>query len=184
MFKKLVLAGFFAGVAISSAQAGDFYVKAIGGATMESKQSWGGSDYSMDTGYNLGGALGYFVTPNISIEGEGLYTSSGYKGYNSELNSTSVLANVVYHFDRVGDVEFYVGLGLGAIDLQYKGYGNDWSEWVFGGQALAGASVPVNDKLSLFAEYRYQDAQDASGGGGTDYGYDSHNLSVGFNYRF
>lgn len=184
MLRKIILTGFCAGAIVTSAQAGDFYVKGIGGATMETKQSWGGSDYSMDTGYNLGGAIGYFVTPNISIEGEGLYTSSGYKSYTSELNSTSVLANMVYHFDRVGDVEFYIGAGLGAIDLQYKGYGRDWSEWVFGGQVLAGASVPVNDNLSLFAEYRYQDAQDATGDFGTDYGYDSHNLSVGFGYRF
>ncbi len=176
------------GAGVGAAEASNLYVKLDGGANFQSAENWGGLKYDMNTGWDVGGALGYNLSPHVSVEADVLHTDTTYKGYTSHLKPTSVMGNVLYHFDAFYGVKPYIGAGLGTIDSAYSGYdGNNWQHWVFGGQVFGGVSVPVTKQLSAFTEYRFQDAARATQdlvGFSRSYDYQSHNLLVGLQYAF
>jgi opacity protein-like surface antigen len=190
-WRRIMKIRFLATVAIFSilgtqAQAGDksIYLKAVGGGTFETQQFWGGTYYPMDMGYNFGAAAGYYLSPNFSLEADVFHTSAQYTTYRNSLNSTSLMANAVLHSGDSMPVDFYAGLGVGMVNLNYHNVAPyDYNEWTFGGQALVGASLPVTDNVSILAEYRYQVAGNTTGTSRL-YGYNSHNVSVGLEFKF
>lgn len=56
------------------------------------------------------------------------------------------------------------------------------SATVFGWQALGGLEYPVSQDMTLFTEYRYQNAHDANIGALTGVGNTSNNISVGMKF--
>jgi opacity protein-like surface antigen len=57
------------------------------------------------------------------------------------------------------------------------------SSTVLGWQALGGVEFPMNERSTLFAEYRYQNAHDANAGLIHGVGNTSNNLSVGIKFH-
>lgn len=165
-----------------AASAAEPYVEIFGGAVFQPDLEWGGLDYEMDTGWNAGATVGWFVTPSVALEAEVMHTTATYTGYDNDLESTSLMLNAVYHFQPSGRLQPYLGAGVGGVEVVYDGP-SESSDTVMGWQLMGGVLVPVSERVSLFAEYRYQDAEEASDGG-LDWDYMSHNVSGGVRFRF
>jgi opacity protein-like surface antigen len=208
-----------AGVALSAGGAvaqglfggGSGYVKGFGGATWPQNDNaeldiTGGptlipdSGLDFETGYVLGIAGGYYITPNISAELE--YT---YRNADAELKRTNTgshktesnawMANAIYWFDPVGptaQMRPYAGGGLGAADFNFEGVdalgGGDFEgDYEFAYQLIGGVAYDVNPQFSITTEVRYfgiseQDLENES----LDFknSYQTWDLLVGAAFRF
>jgi opacity protein-like surface antigen len=162
------------------------YASILGGATFDPALMAGGSLHGMDTGYNIGARFGYGLDnvigmPGFSVEADTFWNSSGYKPGVSQLASTSFMGNLVYHFNTGLPVMIYGGAGIGAVNDRVGGVIHD-SSTVLGWQALGGLEYPVSNDMSLFTEYRYQNAHDANIGALSGVGNTSNNVSVGMKF--
>jgi opacity protein-like surface antigen len=158
------------------------YLALYGGGTMDPTLRYGSGTSSMDTGYNVGAAFGWNVSPQLSVGADMMFTHSGYSCCTSSLESFSVMANGIYSFDIGSQVRPFVGLGAGAVNVTYDGASQfptfSGSQFVFGYQGEAGVSVPIATKVGLILAYKYQGAADASIEG-KKVEYKSNNVSVG-----
>jgi len=184
--KKIILAAALALVVGGTAQAAMVdYAALYGGATIEPKLSYKPSlntPFSMDTGYNVGGVLGWNLTPELSLGLDLMYTNSGYSCCTSSLETFSMMANGYYSFNVGSRARPFVGLGVGEVHVSYDGANQfpafSGSQFVFGYQAEVGVSVPIASKTGVVLAYKYQGASDASIKG-EKVEYKSNNLSVG-----
>ncbi len=192
--KKYVLVAAF-GLALSgTANAAGMidYAELVGGATMSpALDAPGGTGFNMDTGYNVGGTLGWWVGPSFSIEADFFYTNSNFSGFDVSLQTFSTMANALYHLDVGPDYRPFFGVGIGGVQVTHDDEFAATSDaaWVFGWQGIAGIAVSVDSKIDFIAEYRYQDAADATivnpvhpAPGGVQE-YQSHNISVGLRFN-
>jgi opacity protein-like surface antigen len=164
----------------------NWYASILGGASFDPALMAGGSLHDMDTGYNIGARVGYGLDnylpmPGWSVEADTFWNSSGYKQGGSHLASTSFMGNLVYHVNTGWPVNIYGGAGIGAVNDRVGGAIHD-SATVFGWQVLGGLEYPVSQDMSLFTEYRYQNAHDANLSGLAGVGNTSNNLSVGMKF--
>ena len=166
----------------------NWYASILGGASFDPALMAGGSLHDMDTGYNVGARVGYGLDNILpmkgwSAEADLFYNQSGYKGDTglSHLASTSLMGNLIYHLDTGSPLRLYGGAGLGAVNDRVGGTVSD-SATVFGWQALGGIEYPVSQDMTLFTEYRYQNAHDANIGAVTGIGNTSNNISVGMKF--
>ncbi len=181
----------------------------------------GSAEFS--TGYVGVISAGYGYGNGLRAEIEGSYRAnevdsiSGFPGTltrpvrsSGDAYSYGVMVNALYDFDLGAESFFhpYLGLGIGAQVHQYddviargsNGAGvfvND-GEWLFAGQAIAGAAFPIAavPGLSLTAEYRFMATQQASLGtrtatspsivtrGSAEVDNFNHSLLVGLRYAF
>ncbi|HVW72339.1 MAG TPA: porin family protein [Rhizomicrobium sp.] len=175
-------------LSIGAAQA-DSYVSVLGGPTFDPGLNVSGSKNGMDTGFNVGARYGYYLNdwnlPNVSVEADGLFSQSTYSGTsNARLQSSSYMANAIYHLPTDSPFELYGGAGLGLVHTNIdNGAGNHGGSDVLGWQALGGVDYRVSDQASIFAEYRYQNAHDVNAGGLTGISNTSNNLSFGVKWR-
>ena len=190
--KNLVLSStaallLFAGAAhADSTHTDNMYASILGGASFDPALMAGGSLHDMDTGYNIGARFGYGLDnligmPGFSVEADTFWNSTGYKPDASHLASSSLMGNLIYHFNTGGPVMLYGGAGLGAVNDRVGGDIHA-SSTVFGWQALGGIEYPVSNDMSLFTEYRYQNAHDANVGALSGVGNTSNNISVGMKF--
>jgi opacity protein-like surface antigen len=173
---------------VGAAQA-DSYVSVLGGPTFAPGLNVNGAKNGMDTGFNVGARYGYYLDewnlPNVSLEADGLFSQSTYSNTtNARLQSSSYMANAIYHLPTNSPFELYGGAGLGAVNTNIdNGVGNHGSSTVLGWQALGGVEYRASDQASIFAEYRYQDAHDVNAGGLTGISNTSNNLSFGVKWH-
>lgn len=161
------------------------YVQGSAGGTWASWLDIGGIGYKLNTGYNVGVSAGVslnrFLGPSWDLRGDIMHSQNQYDCCTAHLGGTSVMANLIYHFDVGMRLKPYVGAGLGAVAVNYgkQSTGPHETQTKFGFQALAGAEYPLFGKLSAFGEYRYVDA------GHTDFSligpveYRTHNVMLG-----
>jgi opacity protein-like surface antigen len=165
----------------------NMYASILGGASFDPSLMAGGSLHDMDTGYNIGARFGYGLDnylpmPGWSAEADVFYNASGFKpGGISHLASTSVMGDLIYHFNTGLPVDIYGGAGLGAVNDRVGGVIHD-SSTVLGWQALGGLEYPVSQDMSLFTEYRYQNAHDANIDALRGVGNTSNSISVGMKF--
>ena len=174
---------------LALAQSGDIYIEGAAGYAFEGDYGYNGLDFTVEGDWSGGVALGITdLIGDFDVELDIYSTSRGYEGYSTSLDSLSVMVNGLYDFD-MGDspITPYVGLGIGQVKVEYDG-ANQFpafsdEEWVFGWQAMAGGRWQANEQFSLFAEWRYQSAEDADLAGlPVEYG--SHNLLLGGRLTF
>ncbi len=174
---------------ISSAALADSYVSVLGGPTFAPGLNVSGTKNPMDTGFNVGARIGTSLDnwnlPNLSVEADGLFNQSTYaNASNARLQSSSYMADLIYHLPTNSPFSIYGGAGLGAVNTNIdNGVGNHGGSTVLGWQALGGVEYRASDQASLFAEYRYQDAHDVNAGGLTQVGNKSNNLSFGVKWH-
>jgi len=166
-----------------SAALADTYVSVLGGPTFAPGLNVSGTKNPMDTGFNVGARVGTTLDnwnlPNFSVEADGLFNQSTYSNAsNARLQSSSYMANLIYHMPTDTPFSVYGGAGLGAVNTNIdNGIGNHGGSTVLGWQALGGVEYRASEWASLFAEYRYQDAHNVNAGGLTQVGNRSNNLS-------
>ena len=167
----------------------DSYVSVLGGPTFAPDLNVSGAKNRLDTGFNVGARYGYYLNdwnlPNVSLEADGLFSQSNYSNSNSaRLQSSSYMANAIYHLPTNSPFELYGGAGLGAVNTNIdNGAGNHGGSTVLGWQALGGVEYRASDQASIFAEYRYQNAHDVNAGGLTGISNTSNNLSFGVKWH-
>lgn len=186
--------------AVASAEG--FYVKLFGGASdlRGTNATLGGATgrASFDTGFIAGGAVGYaYAGMPIRAELEFAYRSSDVAGLPAGIGtgdnfaSTALMVNGIYDFQGTGGWRPYVGLGVGVlteVDLDLTAPVGEYSDTgVPAFQILLGTEYALNDRTSLYGEFRYLDAGsvDLAGPGGvlrTDYS--SADLLFGVSFRF
>lgn len=173
---------------MTAAQA-DTYVSVLGGPTFAPGLNVNGTKNPMDTGFNAGARIGTTLDawnlPNLSVEADGLFNQSTYSNTaNARLQSSSYMANLIYHLPTDTPFSLYGGAGLGAVNTNIdNGIGNHGGSTVLGWQAIGGVEYRASEWASLFAEYRYQDAHNVNAGGLTQVGNRSNNLSFGVKWR-
>ncbi len=173
---------------MTAAQA-DTYISVLGGPTFAPGLNVNGTKNPMDTGYNVGARVGTSLDnwnlPDLSVEADGLFNQSGYSNTaNARLQSSSYMADLIYHLPTGTPFSVYGGAGLGAVNTNIdNGIGNHGGSTVLGWQALGGVEYRASDWASLFAEYRYQDAHNVNAGGLTQVGNRSNNLSFGVKWH-
>lgn len=171
------------------AASADSYVSVLGGPTFAPDLNVTGTTHGMDTGFNVGARYGYYLNdwnlPNVSLEADGLFSQSTYSNTtNARLQSSSYMANAIYHLPTSSPFQLYGGAGLGLVNTNVdNGAGNHGGSGVLGWQALGGLEYRASDQASIFAEYRYQNAHDVNAGGLTRVGNTGNNLSFGVKWR-
>ncbi|MDE2183933.1 MAG: outer membrane beta-barrel protein [Alphaproteobacteria bacterium] len=169
--------------AASAADASDqgYYFSGIAGASLMPDQTFrlygaGSTNSSFDAGYAYGGAAGYDSGNGWRVEFDVLHQHSAVDRVDKapssgHLQSTSFMLNGTYDVIDLGAVTPYVGAGIGFQDIgaSINGFsGTD--QWQPAYQAEAGLRHDFNDKLSVFAEYRYSQSDAARLTAGPDMG--------------
>ena len=192
--KKLIVASAAAlllGMTAAGSSAwADTYVSVLGGPTFAPDLRVGATKNPMDTGFNVGARVGTTLDnwnlPNFSVEADGLFNRSTYSASNNNarLQSSSYMANLIYHMPTGTPFGIYGGAGLGAVNTNIdNGIGNHGGSTVLGWQAIGGVEYRASEWASLFAEYRYQDAHNVNAGGLTQVGNRSNNVSFGVKWH-
>ncbi len=199
--KKVLAAAALAALSAVPAQADIFdYAELFGGVTFQPDLGVNGTDTSLETGYNVGGSLGWMLSPQFAIEADFFFTAADYDvpaPLEGSLESFSFMLNALYHFDAGSGLKPYVGAGAGGVQLRFvDGIGvgpvafTGDTDTVFGYQGIVGIAFEAEEKLDVFIEYRYQGADDAEGAvfngivlTPIEWGYESHNVTAGFRFR-
>jgi opacity protein-like surface antigen len=166
--------------------ASNFYLKGFGGFTLPSSDEAkvrSGNDrtgltanFNYDTGYTIGAALGYMVTPNVAVELEYAYRNADATGKltgpgvsirdtGGDSRANAVMVNALYVFDGMGadgGWQPYVGGGIGGAEVKTFMFedatasnGNWNSDTLFAYQFIGGVGYEVAPNWTLFGEARY-----------------------------
>ena len=193
----------------SLAQAQDVYAKFFGGWTIPSDQNFDlesratgvgvPSRLDFSSGFAVGAALGFKVTPSIALEIEYVYRDTdvefgdGPTPASGSTSSNAVMLNAIYDLPPVGATQAfrpYVGAGLGVGDMSYDGGDDDLSldgDYSFAYQAMAGIGYQVSNQASLYTEIRYFGTSDQTVKDSEfqfKSGYGTVDVLFGYNYRF
>ncbi len=198
--RKLLLSSAFAALVAVPAHAGETYGKLFGGVVFDRDYDVetvppGGppvGDLSTDTGFDVGGALGYQITDLLAVEGEIAYRLNSIDvatiaivpaPADPDLSALSFMANGVFTAPSGFGVSPYVGAGVGTARV--GGLGDH--DFVFAYQAFGGLKTNLTERMSAGVEYRYFAAPDApypGAGGALDVDYAAHSANLVLTRRF
>lgn len=127
-----------------------------------------------DTGYALSANVGYRWPTGLRAEVEFTYRDNNVSSLvanpggpasspDGDVTQYTLMANVLYDFHVLDDVNLSLGAGLGASDASFDihGYGvpvivdAGSSNWSFAWQLIAGASYSMSPDTEFFVEYKY-----------------------------
>lgn len=107
----------------------------------------------------------------------------------TDIQNVALMANAIFDMNRSGQLNPYVGVGIGAADTRFTAEGAFGKEKadgiVLAYQGLAGLSWRLSDQLVADFEYRYFDQPgDISSAAGTFSDFTSHDILFGLRYAF
>ena len=120
--------------------------------------------YVMDTGWALGGKVGYdFVGPRVELEGMYHYNTgsavvifpTGYANVSGRMEQLSVMANVLYDFFPGATVTPYIGGGAGVAFVDANIQGCKMCLTMFAYQAILGVGFNATPAMRIGLEGRY-----------------------------
>jgi OOP family OmpA-OmpF porin len=148
-----------------------FYVTGDGGVSLlpdlHLKDTPAGTLHeNFNTGYAMGGAVGYDTGNGTRFEVDSTYQLSslnrlGGAPASGHLDSTSVMLNGQYDLTHQTQFTPYVGVGAGFQNIGASLDGLQDHDWKPAYQAEAGLRDDVSDKVSLFGEYRFSQSEAA-----------------------
>jgi outer membrane protein W len=159
------------GFAVADVSKG-LYISGDVGATRSPNQSFAGTPVTYDVGFAAGAQIGYaFGGPRVEVEYTYRYNSAhmiGSAGPNVEatgsLRASALLANFIYDFDTGSKWVPYVGLGLGAANVQANniqaagsvssGSFLDGGSTELAGQLIVGVDFMTSEHVGLFLDFR------------------------------
>jgi outer membrane protein OmpA-like peptidoglycan-associated protein len=120
--------------------------------------------YVMDTGWTVGGKVGYdFVGPRVELEG--MYHSNtgnavvifptGYANVKGRIDQVSVMANVLYDFFPGATVTPYIGGGAGVAFVDANIQGCKMCLTMFAYQGILGVGFNATPAMRIGLEGRY-----------------------------
>jgi OOP family OmpA-OmpF porin len=148
------------------------YISGDVGVTRSPHQDFVGVPVTYDVGLTAGAQIGYaFGGPRVEIEYTYRYNNAhtigsadGEVDAAGSLRASAVLANVIYDFDTGSKWVPYVGLGLGAANVQANtiraagsvSSGNflDGGSTEFAAQAIVGVDFMTSEHVGLFLDFR------------------------------
>ncbi|HAW54150.1 MAG TPA: cell envelope biogenesis protein OmpA, partial [Hyphomonas sp.] len=177
------------------------------GGTSDADETIGfdlGLGYGFDNGFRLEGVGGYgdddLSVPAASYNGA---PSGAVPATAGNLQTMELMLNGIYDFNREGEIQPYVGLGLGVLRANAKANnlvftngtdvsaanGFSDSDTGFAYQGLLGLGYKVSDQLTLDLGYRYKVAEGLDfggvhGGPNYDADYEAHLATVGMRFAF
>lgn len=201
------------------AYTGGWYFSGFGGANWLDDTSFVDTSVltifnSYDTGFVVGGAVGYdlgqYMGPlGIRLEAELSYRENDVDSHlitlvgqpdevqNNPIGSTSALAgmgNILFDLNTGSPFSLYGGGGLGVANVEFDGHGGDGSvaldddDTVFAWQLIAGAGYAITSNMVLDVQYRYFNAGDVSltsrQGATSSTDYESHAVLGGIRVKF
>lgn len=167
----------------------------------------GSAELDFDSGYGIGGSLGYSpygtnsFFDNTRFEVEYYYRNNDLDQYSSggltsqqsdEITSESFMFNGFYDFKNNSRVTPYLGAGAGVtkISLDLPALAVDDDDVVFAYQLMAGLGWQPENMLNteFVLGYRYFDASDPEysgiAGSRVDTEYQMHNIEAGARFKF
>jgi len=158
------------------------------------------AELSYDTGYTVGGAVGYMME-KFRVEGELSYQKndidslSAYgqsESLNGDISAFTFLANGYFDFATGGPLTPYItaGIGYSKVEVDFEGETEDDNLFTY--QIGVGVGYAMSDATTLDLRYRYLGAQDFEssdydpnlGFGKISAEVASHNITVGFRFAF
>ncbi len=159
-------------------------------------------DIESDTGYALGGAIGYAnFAGNARIEAEVAYQQNdlnkvdlaglGSLDLTGDASSLSLLVNGYYDFNNSSAFTPYISGGIGVANVEFNDMNTPGSgapnesddDTVFAYQVGVGMAYAINETLSLDVKYRYFATSDLEFRT-TDVEYSSNNFYAGIRVAF
>ena len=160
----LITFAVIAGASVASAQS--TYVSVIGGANFTHEGEFGGFgvDSEFETGYAVGGAIG-FDFGDYRLEGEVSYRTNDIdniggrkrmfgRAFDGNITTTAVMANALYDFDSGSSFVPYVGAGVGVGFSTLELLGGDGDVTEFAYQLILGGAYEMSSSLDLTLDYR------------------------------
>ncbi len=164
--------------------------------------SWGTASFDHDVSEHLG--LGYAFGNNFRLEGEIAHRRNELRAGDTgafdtgDASAWSAMANLYYDFNRGGQLEPYIGLGVGAARITVNGTDNipppyfvDGEDTVFAYQAMVGFAVGLGEQWDVDVGYRYFKADGAEYDSlqpvtrfAGDMDYEHQALTIGLRYQF
>ena len=193
-----ILTGLLLSVSASTAMAAGPYISASGGVSIihdqDLKRSSGATDTAeLKAGYGINASAGYNFDP-IRVEFEfgykksdvNKFTSAGITSPSNGSNITIMSYMVDAYYDLKNSSKFtpFVGVGLGALNGEFKDPGFKSDDTTFGYQFFVGAAYNVTQNVALDLSYRFQGAASDFEIPGTKISYMSSNIMAGLRYNF
>jgi opacity protein-like surface antigen len=173
----------------------NFYAKALGGANFLQNTTINGNKASYQTGYIVGGSLGYcWRRYSLRLEGEYAYRRNGISkidfitegsSNNGHFRASSFMANLLWDLPvcswgcTLWNIRPFIGGGIGC-DLQKMHASNsrivfnqNWTRLSW--QLMAGLAYPIFRNTEITLEYKFHE------GGSHFY---NHSVGVGLVYKF
>ena len=147
-----------------------------------------GTTRGLDDDWMGGLGAGYAFSNGFRLEGELAYRTNDDADFDVTVEATSLMANLYYDFNRGGRFEPYLGVGVGAVDLEVDDappqtevdVGLAW-------QALAGVAIGLTPQLDLDIGYRFfrgEDLEWEEGLSSGDLTYSHQAVTLGLRYQF
>ncbi|NTW83636.1 MAG: porin family protein [Chlorobiaceae bacterium] len=159
MKKSILLALFFAGLAIKPAMAAGPYISTAAGMGIPGNLNESGGSWGVDNSLALNEAVGY------DFNGARVEAAVGYQNNDYEIAGTggvsmwTFMANAFYDLNTGSDIQPYIMAGLGAAHIRADddpGIPTPWlDETYFAWQLGAGIGCKVSKTVTIDAGYRY-----------------------------
>lgn len=182
----LAAGAFFAAV---PAAAQNWTAEVYGGAVLERSEDYGALAFDLDSGTALGfGIYERNLVPNVELGIDVMSTDARYTGFNSGVESLSLMLNARLPFQISTGTDAYIGAGLGAIRVTYDG-STDFPAFT-GSETKAGMQVSLGVRYTfaattgVFAELKHQFAFEDATIVGFDQSYSSTSAIVGLRFSF
>lgn len=157
----------------------------FGGAALASDFDADSQSLDLDTGFNLGGAIGKKLSSQFDIEFEAFYTESDLSDFNNTLSTLALNVNLIYNIPLSDRFSAYIGAGVGAVYAEAE-FGRFFADddWSVGYNAVAGVRYSLSANVDLFGEYRYSDTFDDFELLGSSAEVNNNDVSIGVRWKF
>jgi outer membrane protein OmpA-like peptidoglycan-associated protein len=196
--RALSLAALVLGFSNVAAAREGWYGRADIGWSVDGALEVAGTDLDFDDDWSAHVAAGRAFANGFRVEGELAHRQNDFSDFSGDVRATSLMLNAYYDFNREGRFRPYVGLGVGAANVDASGaigpisFNDD--DTVAAYQGMVGVAIPLTERLDLDIGYRYFVAPDAGFSGTVDIegpepfsfdgDYEHQAVTVGMRYRF